>query len=337
VYLSNIYTKSGDKGQTSLFGGKRVNKNDLRVECYGTIDEANSMLGMAFALTKNEEIKNIINTIQKKLFLVAAELASDENGIEMLSNKVSDLDIDYLEKTIDKCYEITGPQTSFVIPGANEVSSTLHVSRTIVRRAERNIITLKSLENVREELLKYVNRLSDAVYALARLEETYVEIEKIKEKAIELIMDKLKSKDEKNIEAEFNLKNIKIMADIAEEKAKEINVPIVFSAVDSGGNLILFQRMENSLLGSIDISINKAYTSNALKMPTHELSDLSLPDKALYGIQNTNNGKIVVFGGGFPYKYKGKVVGAIGISGGSVDEDMQIGSYVLEKIKKGCI
>jgi len=72
-------------------------------------------------------------------------------------------------------------------------------------------------------------------------------------------------------------------------------------------------------------------------MPTHELSDLSTPDKALYGIQNTNNGRIVVFGGGFPYKYKGKVVGAIGISGGSVDEDMQIGSYVLEKIKKGCI
>lgn len=330
-----IYTKTGDKGQTSLFGGSRVYKNSLRVDCYGTMDEANSMLGLAYSQTMKSNIKEYIHNIQKKIFVVGAELASDETGIDMLKGKVDSKDIEYLEHIVDKCYEITGKQREFVIPGANEASSSMHVARTIIRRAERKVITLNEVENVREELLKYINRLSDAVYALARLEETYIQIDEIKEKATSIIKDKFKMLNPYSEELEFNLCNIKSMAEFAEEKAKEMNVPIVFSAVDEGGNLILLHRMENSLLGSIDISINKAFTANALKMPTHELAKLSNPNNVLYGIQNTNHGRIVIFGGGFPYSYDGKIVGAIGISGGSVGEDMEIGTYALEKLKKG--
>jgi ATP:cob(I)alamin adenosyltransferase len=339
--VANIYTKTGDKGETSLFGGKRVSKNSLRVECYGTIDEANSMLGLAYAQTEKDEIKNCIKSIQEKLFIIAAELASDEKGLSMLEGKVASTDIEFLENTIDKCYAITGKQTAFVIPGINKASSLLHVARTIVRRAERRIISLKDAEIVREELLKYINRLSDTIYALARLEETYEEIDKTKERALEIIMNNMKSNsnskfmEENNKEIEFNLRNIKILVEFAEEKAKEMNVPIVFSAVDAGGNLLLLHRMEDSLLASIDISINKAFTANALKQPTHNLAKQSNPNNELYGIQNTNHGRIVVFGGGFPYVYKGKIVGAIGISGGSVEEDMQIGLYALGKFKKG--
>lgn len=331
--MANIYTKTGDKGQTSLFGGKRVAKNSLRVECYGTIDEANSMLGLAYAQTQIAEIKKYIMCIQEKLFVVGAELASDEHGLSMLEGKVNSKDVEYLESIIDKCYEITGKQTSFVTPGINQASSSMHVARTIIRRAERNIITLKDTEDVREELLKYVNRLSDTIYALARLEETYVEIEKTKDMAIEIIKEKLRK--ESKFEIEFSLSNLKCMAEFAEEKAKEMNVPIVFSAVDAGGNLLILHRMEDSLLGSIDISINKAFTANAFKMPTHELAQKSTPNSSLYGIQNTNNNRVVIFGGGFPYLYKGKIVGAIGVSGGSVEEDMEIGEYALEKLKKG--
>lgn len=330
-----IYTKTGDKGQTSLFGGRRVNKNSLKVDCYGTMDEANSMLGLAYSQTDKSNIKEYIHSIQKKIFVVAAELASDETGVGMLQGKVESSDIEYLEHIIDECYEITGKQSGFVIPGANEASSSMHVARTIIRRAERKVITLNEVENVRQELLKYINRLSDAVYALARLEETYAQMDEIREKATCIIRNKLKMKESADKEPEFNLCNIKIMAEFAEEKAKEMSVPIVFSAVDEGGNLILLHRMENSLLGSIDISMNKAFTANALKKPTHELAKQSTPNNALYGIQNTNHGKIVVFGGGFPYFYDGKIVGAIGISGGSVEEDMEIGTYALEKMKKG--
>lgn len=332
--MANIYTKKGDAGETGLLGGSRVPKNSLRVECYGTVDEANSILGLAYSQTENADIKSYIRDIQKKLFIVGAELASDEKGLEFLKNKISDADIAYLENIIDDCYKDIGPQTEFIIPGANGASASLHMARTVIRRAEREITTLKALEPIRQELLKYVNRLSDAIYALARLEEVYREIEQIKKISVEIIKDKLMSMREEK-EVEFNLKNIKLMAEYAEEKAAEINVPIVFSAVDAGGNLILLHRMEDSLLGSIDISINKAFTSCALKMPTHELSSLSNPGSILYGIQNTNNGRIVIFGGGFPYRYGGKVAGAIGVSGGTVEEDMAVGSYALEKIKKG--
>jgi ATP:cob(I)alamin adenosyltransferase len=331
--MANIYTKTGDKGQTSLFGGKRVTKNSLRVECYGTIDEANSMLGLAYSQTQRTEIKKYINNIQEKLFIVGAELASDEHGLSMLEGKTNSKDVEYLESIIDNCLEIIGKQTAFVIPGINQASASMHVARTIIRRAERVIITLKEVEDVSEVLLKYVNRLSDVIFALARLEETYVEIEKTKELAIDIIKEKLKK--ELKIEIEFSLSNLKCMAEFAEEKAKEMNVPIVFSAVDAGGNLLILHRMEDSLLGSIDISINKAFTANAFKMPTHELAQISTPNNILYGIQNTNNNRVVIFGGGFPYLYNGKVVGAIGISGGSVEEDMKIGTYALEKLKKG--
>lgn len=337
--MANIYTKKGDSGQTSLFGGKRVSKDSLRVDCYGTVDEANSMLGLAYSKTDSGEIRSYVKHIQKKLFTVAAELASDEAGLSMLHSKVTDSDIKELEKIIDKCYETVGPQTEFVIPGTDEASASLHVARTVIRRAERKIAALAVSENIRPELLKYVNRLSDAIYALARLEETRAEIEETKKKAIEIIRSKLMLKTEAaekegGREIEFNLENIKKMAEFAEEKAAEMNVPVVFSAVDEGGNLILLHRMEDSLLGSIDISVNKAFTACALKTPTHELSENSGPGNSLYGIQNTNKGRIVIFGGGFPYVYGGRITGAIGVSGGSVEEDMQIGLYALEKIKE---
>lgn len=333
--MGSIYTKTGDKGDTSLFGGTRVQKNSLKVECYGTIDEANSTLGLAYSKVYKEEIKRDIRMIQEKLFLVGAELASDKKGIEILEGKVTNDDIHSLENIIDKSMGIVGKQTKFIVPGVNEASSAMHMARTIIRRAERRIIELNNDETVRPELLKYVNRLSDAIYSLARLEETYCQLEDIKEKAIEIIKDRLQNTEGKEVTMEFSLDNLKKMSKIAEEKATEINVPIVFSAVDFGGNLVLLHRMEDSLLGSIDISINKAYTANALKMPTHDILSKSGPNNPLYGIQSTNNGRIVSIGGGFPYESNGKIVGGIGISGGTVEEDIEIGMYVLERIKKG--
>ncbi|NLY46319.1 MAG: cob(I)yrinic acid a,c-diamide adenosyltransferase [Tissierella sp.] len=333
--MGNIYTKTGDKGDTSLFGGSRVQKNSLKVECYGTIDEANSTLGLAYSKVSRDEIKNDIKMIQEKLFLVGAELASDKKGIEILEGKVTNEDIHSLESIKDRSMGIVGKQTKFIVPGVNEASAAMHMARTIIRRAERRIIELNSGETVRPELLKYVNRLSDAIYSLARLEETYCLLEDIKEKAIEIIKDRLANTEGEEVTMEFTLENIKKMSEIAEEKAVKINVPIVFSAVDSGGNLVLLHRMEDSLLGSIDISINKAYTANALKMSTHDILSKSGPDNPLYGIQSTNNGRIVSIGGGFPYENGGKIVGGIGISGGTVEEDIEIGMYVLERIKKG--
>lgn len=125
----------------------------------------------------------------------------------------------------------------------------------------------------------------------------------------------------------FTLQSAKEMADRAWEMASKLGVGIVFSAVDRGGNLLLLHRMEAALLGSIDISINKAYTANAFQMPTHKMAQSCQPGQALYGVQFTNQGRVVIFGGGYPVYKNGVLIGAIGVSGGSVEEDMTIARY----------
>ena len=113
------------------------------------------------------------------------------------------------------------------------------------------------------------------------------------------------------------------MIEAAKKKAAEIGVPMCIAVVDSGGNLKAFERMEDALLASVDISINKAYTSVALKMPTQNLASATQPGQSLYGLQTCNGGRIVIFGGGIPLKKDGVLAGAVGVSGGSVEEDVQ--------------
>lgn len=133
-------------------------------------------------------------------------------------------------------------------------------------------------------------------------------------------------------DAPLTLENIKKMAEAAEKKAAEINVPMVFAVVDQGGNLIYLERMSGALLASINIAQNKAYSAVSLKMPTSELAKHAQPGASLYGIANTNDGKIVIFGGGFPYYVGGEIVGAVGVSGGSVEEDMSVATAALDAV-----
>lgn len=154
-----------------------------------------------------------------------------------------------------------------------------------------------------------------------------MELENIEEKIAKVIKKQMCLKEN---EFQFCLQEALRIAEKAKYKANEIGVPIVFSAVDKGGNLILLQRMEGALLASIDISINKAYTANAFQMPTNELAHQALQGKPLYGIQNTNQGKVVIFGGGYPYYKNGILAGAIGVSGGTVEEDMLIAEFSLK-------
>lgn len=171
--MTNLYTKTGDGGTTGLVGGSRVSKDNPRVHCYGTIDEVNAALGLAYALTENEYIRDCIDKIQRKLFVLGAELASCEAGRALLGDEIlREADVDMLEGIVDRCTLTTGMQTCFVIPGVNPASSALHMARTVTRRAERTMIAAKRSVEFRDVLYRFVNRLSDAVYALARLEET---------------------------------------------------------------------------------------------------------------------------------------------------------------------
>lgn len=328
--MANLYTKTGDKGTTGLVGGSRVSKASLRVECYGTIDEANSMLGTAYAASNIEYVKTSVKKIQGRLFSLGAELASDAEGFKKLDHVISDEDISFLEGVVDKCTETTGVQTHFVIPGVDAASASLHVARTIIRRAERRIVELASTESVREEVSKYVNRLSDAIYALARLQEETAKAEELKSKVTEIVKEKLKEAFASE-QRPLTLDRAREIAARARCRALEINVPVVISVVDKGGELILLERMDGSLMGSLDVSYAKAYTANAFKMSTDELGRAAQPGGPLYGIANATPGKIVLFGGGFPYKCGGETVGGVGISGGTVEQDMDIARYALEE------
>lgn len=169
-----IYTKTGDKGQTSLYDGTRVDKDSLRVESYGTVDELNSYIGFAAKFINDESIKNDLKKIQMRLFFVAGELATVEEG--KYKYKVKDEDIEALEKIIDEYLPKISGVDKFIVPGSSQDSAALHVARTICRRAERRILSLKRHEEVSDTLLKFVNRLSDVLYTYARFLESELTI-----------------------------------------------------------------------------------------------------------------------------------------------------------------
>ncbi len=165
-----IYTKTGDKGTTSLIGGKRVLKNSDKLNAYGTIDELNSFLGLLRAKTTDENIKTEILDIQNTLFNVGAYLALDEN-VEKIPEfaQISDEKIKKLEDLIDFFQENLPKITNFIIYGENELSAICHVCRAVCRRAEREIITVNQQYNIDTNVTTYINRLSDLLFVLARI------------------------------------------------------------------------------------------------------------------------------------------------------------------------
>jgi len=170
--MLKIYTRTGDSGETSLYDGARVPKDSIRVESYGTIDELNSSLGLARQHCTDKDIADIIFKMQRTLFNVAGELATTVG--EQFPEKIDQSDVDWLERTIDHYLELMSKEDSskFIIPGSNLLSASLHVSRSICRRAERRILTLHEEIQIRPVLIKFINRFSDALYAIARFSET---------------------------------------------------------------------------------------------------------------------------------------------------------------------
>lgn len=164
-----IYTKQGDKGSTSLIGGTKIEKDSIRVEAYGTIDELNSYIGLCVNYLEKDEDKEVLRKIQKKLFDVGAELSTI--NYERYKNITKEEDVEELEKLIDCYTEKIEKINEFIVPGTSICSVNLHIARTVCRRAERRILTLSREDRINPILLKYVNRLSDLLYILARYSE----------------------------------------------------------------------------------------------------------------------------------------------------------------------
>lgn len=321
--LMKVYTRKGDSGETGLFGGSRIAKDSIKVEAYGSIDEAAAFIGEARAIIKDEKVKNILHKIQEKFLVIGAHLASDSNGINKLKESIEESDIVELEKIIDEYSKTLLPLYKFIIPGDNRESATLHVARTVVRRSERRIVTLKERENIDPKLLKYVNRVSDVLFVLSRVVEDDATVKSISE----AIINTLNSNEKK-----LNLESTKKIVEAGEKKAKELGLDFVLTVVNKEGHLILEEKMDNAIFASIDIAFKKAYTAAALKIDTVNLTELTKPTGSLYGLQNDS--RYIIFGGGFLLRINGEIVGAIGVSGGTVEQDMEVAKACVEAFDK---
>jgi cob(I)alamin adenosyltransferase len=176
IRITRVYTRTGDKGETALVGGKRVPKDAPRIEAYGTVDELNSIIGIARAF--NEEklaagdayrfVDLVLRQIQDQLFDLGGELATPDEFFQEGMYRVSEREVRKLEQLIDECQKDLEPLASFVLPGGGKIGAYLHQCRTVCRRAEREILRLSRAEPLGEWPLKYVNRLSDLFFVLSR-------------------------------------------------------------------------------------------------------------------------------------------------------------------------
>lgn len=326
-----IYTKTGDKGTTSLVGGVRIAKTDIQVEAYGTVDELNANISVAQKLATVKSTKQLLASIQYQLFYIGAELASPDLNVKSDNQQqVGEQEIKALEDAIDAAMAQVPALHNFVLPGSSVSGSQMHLARTVSRRAERRVLAVNEIKPVRPELMKYLNRLSDALYALARLEDHENQIQCVISKVAQRYQT-LTANGVHNCSAQDKATQTALkLLQLAIAEAKQIGIAIVFALVDAHGNTILSYRMPHALLVSSELALKKAYTAVALKMATHELHNLVQPGQPLFQIEASCSDQLVSFGGGYPIFADGKIIGGIGISGGSVEEDMQIAQAALK-------
>jgi len=176
ISITRVYTRTGDKGTTALVGGKRVPKDSPRIAAYGTIDELNSILGLARVFNeerlaegeKHRWLDEVFRRLQNQLFDLGSELATPLEAVYEGMFRVGDAEVKELEALMDRCQKDLAPLKSFVLPGGGRISGFLHQCRTVCRRAEREILALSRVEPIGEAPLRYVNRLSDVFFVLSR-------------------------------------------------------------------------------------------------------------------------------------------------------------------------
>lgn len=326
---AGIYTRGGDTGQTSLVGGVRVDKDSLRVEVYGTLDEGTSNLGMARATTRYDDLCRLIMELQGELIPIMTEVATPPDApLTGVRPEVCSQQVTRLEQFIDQ-YNAEWIQTGkFVRPGGSQASAAVDMARAIFRRAERRLISLGRVEPINPDLLKYLNRLSDLLYVLARIEEQRAIIDTIT--ALTPVLDSNVRQNHAKGEDIMGLKlnDCERLIEAGSRCASEIGVPMVMAVVDPNGDLIALRRMDDALLVSVTLAPHKAYTAAVVRLPTVDLAKVAQPGESLYGL-NVNIPRITLVGGGIPLKVNGELIGAVGVSGGSVEQDVRVAEAMV--------
>lgn len=178
--ITKVYTKKGDAGETRLGGGQKIAKNASRIHAYGTIDELNSVIGVVLAFEPIHKIKEALTRIQHHLFTVGGDLCLlDEDKQKWQTPSITEEDVEFLEKLMDGMSDELKPLEEFILPGGTKVSAFLHQARCVCRRAERHIVALAGEAKIEGNVLKYVNRLSDTLFVMARYENLQRNVEDV--------------------------------------------------------------------------------------------------------------------------------------------------------------
>lgn len=334
-----LYTKTGDNGTTRLMKIEHISKDDARIELLGSIDELTSHIGVSKTLPINEDIKQQLNQIQINLMTIMAGIADAYQK----DHRLAEEEIEALEVEIDRVEGLFEREKHFIIPGENSIAAQLDVCRSVARRAERRMISVDRKYGVDKNAKKYCNRLADYLYIIARYLSS-----KDKEKKDPTILPTMTgekgalSMNENNIiqavlerltkePAKITLQVAKRLIEVIEEEAKKRGVNAVIAICGADGNMIAVHVMDDAFLASFDVAMKKAYTSVAVRMSTKELGVLALPGGTFYGVDKADNNRLIVFGGGVPIKVGDTLLGGIGVSGASAEDDDSLAHYGLEQ------
>ena len=333
-----FYTGSGDAGLTSLLPGSQVSKADERVAAIGGVDEIVSSLGMVKTVTTCPVFRAKIERMQKTLRTLSAGLADPRSGKFVFSAE----EITFLENDMDGMLgKLSEESMRDALPGGCEQSARLDMARSVARRAERDLVAMDRRYSVPATFKKYINRLCDYLTVAARYADYLDQTEpKATEPApapvapapapipavggsMESIVAQVVS--QLGGAKVMNLAKAASLIEAVEARAMAEGKRAVVAVVNAEGNPVAVHVMDGAVLVSYEVAVKKAYTAVAVKMPTMELSKLVQPGGTFYGLQNLD--KIVTFGGGIPLVVDGVIVGGLGVSGGTGEEDHALAQF----------
>ena len=281
-------------------------KTNLEKSIFNNIEEAIILIKKLDKFIDNQDFSNILKELSKKFLLIK-------------DRKNTSFETKNIENCTLKYSNILSLSDEYKIPEQNEEVLIAYLLYIIIKKIQRRFTLLSKSKEIKLELINYIDKSRDFFHVVYKFIQEKIMIKYV----IELISEKLSS-TENNLSLEKARKIIRA----GEKKAKEMNLSAVFAVVNSEGNLIIEERMDNAILVSVEVAYKKAYTAAALKLNTQDLTALVQPGAMFYGLQS--DPKYIVFGGGMLLKVDGKIVGAIGVSGGSAQEDIEIAKACVE-------
>jgi len=328
-----LYTGNGDSGFSTLSSGIKISKADERFEVLGSIDELVSFIANCRVIVVCPKLNGKLETIQKVLSSIASAITYTGKKEYLPTAK----DLQFLEEQIDKTQGSFEMPTDFSLSGKCELSCRLDLARTVCRRLERTISALDKKYGVDGTVKKYVNRLSDLLFVYARRIDYDFENGNLSGISSEA---SISSKTQTSVSTEeiyrevlkrvgfgkqLTLETAQKLAKKVREKASEIGLNAVIAIANSQGRPILVEVMDDAFLVSFDVAIKKAYTSSAVKMSTAQLAKEVKEGGSLKGLETETS--LIYLGGGEPLKAGWEVIGAIGVSGGTADQDSFLAEY----------